>query len=205
MSLAYEIYRKTLHFLMVLLPMAFFYYGKWRFLLIVAPITVIILFVDFLRQKDPKVNNLFVKIFGIFLREHERDGQKLCGATWLFLGVCINFLIFKPAIATTGFLILVIADGLAPLVGKSIQSEKFFEKTILGSTTFFVSAMAVLIGCGIHFDMKFWFYIFGIFAVFCVTIIEARPSFLNVDDNFSIPIVFGVVMTFFDLMWNYSY
>jgi dolichol kinase len=76
---------------------------------------------------------------------------------------------------------------------------------LAGSSAFFVSALVILIICGISFDVGAWYYLFGIFAIFCVTILEARPSFVGIDDNFLIPIVFAVEMSFFDIVWNMSY
>lgn len=205
MNLTHESYRKSLHLLLILIPMAFLHFGKWQTLLVLAPISIFVISLDFLRRKSPKIKNLFGKIFGAILREHELSGEKLSGASFVFLAACINFFVFKIEIATAGFLILVISDAFAALVGKAVPSQPFFEKSIAGSAAFFFSAVAILIGCGIFFDSKAWFYLFGFVAVFAVTIIEARPSFIGIDDNFTIPLMFSAIVTFFDLVWNYSY
>jgi len=205
MTLVIESYRKFLHFLLIIIPIIFILLGRKTTIMILAPIAVIVVGLDYMRRNNPAIHNIFVKIFGYVLRPHELEGNKLCGASWVALGAVINFALFPKEIAVTGFLILVISDALASLVGKAVPSDKFYEKSISGSAAFFVSALAILIGCGIFYHAPFSFYLFGIFMVFCVTIIEARPSFTGIDDNFTIPIVFGVVMTFFDLLWNYSY
>lgn len=205
MSLVSEINRKSLHLLLVLIPLIFIKVGKWKTLAALAPITIVIVSLDYLRRKNPWIKNMFNRAFSQILREHELDGNKLCGASWVFLGACINFFLFKTEIAVTGFLIMVISDALSALVGKSFSSRPFFEKSLAGAGAFFLSALLILICCGMYFHLRFWFYFFGVFAVFCVTIIESRPSLFGIDDNFSIPISFSVVMTIFDLMWNYNY
>lgn len=205
MNLVNEISRKALHLLLILIPMSYNYLGKWQFLTILAPITIVILALDYARCKNAKAKIIFTKIFSTILREHELQGDKLCGASWVFLGACINFAIFKPEIAITGFTILVISDALAALVGKSVTSQPFFEKSFAGSLSFFVSAIIILFVCGNIYDAKFWFYFFGFFAVFCVTMIEARPSLFKLDDNIAIPLFFSGIMTFFDIIWNYTY
>jgi dolichol kinase len=205
MNLKIESYRKFLHFLLIIIPLIFLTLGRPTTILILAPITLFIVSLDYLRRRNVEINIFFNKIFGVILREHEKQGDKLCGASFVFLAATINFFIFKPEIAVTGFLILVISDALAAIVGKAYPSRPFFEKSAIGSLVFFVSALIILISCGIFFDTKFSFYFFGLFAVFCVTIIEARPTFIGIDDNFTIPIVFAVEMSFFDLLWNYSY
>jgi dolichol kinase len=158
-----------------------------------------------LRRKNPKIKTLFAKIFGTILRPHELTGDKLCGASWVGLAACLTFLLFKKEIAVTGFVIMVISDAAASLVGRNYPSKPFFEKSVLGAAAFATTGFVILISCGIIFDCKAWFYIFGLFALFCVTMFESRPSFLGIDDNFTIPVGFSVIMTFFDLVWNYSY
>ncbi len=171
--------------------------------MIFAPLATLTISIDYLRGKNAKVKEIFAKIFGTILKDHEISGEKLCGASWASLATCINFLVFTQPIAITAFIILAISDASASLIGKSVVSQPFFEKSRAGSATFFISALIILFACGLFFKVKFLFYVFGIFAVFCVTMFEARPSFLKVDDNFLIPIGFSVIMTFFDLVWNY--
>ena len=205
MNLKTEIYRKWGHLLLAIIPATYYFLGKWNFLVIFAPITLIIVSFDYLRRKKPKINSIFNKIFGSILREHELSGEKLCGVSFVGLATCINFSLFKAEIAITGFLVLIFCDAAAALIGKAIPSKPFFEKSSAGSLSFFVLGLIILVSCGLGFQVKAWFYIFGIFAIFCVTMFEARPSLLEIDDNFSIPIGFSVIMTFFDLAWNYSY
>jgi dolichol kinase len=205
MTLTHEFYRKVLHLLLILIPLAYHHFGKWPTLMVLSPIATIVVSLDYFRRSNPKIKMIFAKIFAPILREHELDGDKLCGASFVALAACINFLLFKEEIAITSFLILIISDTLAALIGKSFPSQPFFEKSFIGSAAFFISGFIILLSCGAFFDSKAWFYLFGFFALFCVTIIEARPSFLKLDDNFTIPIVFSVIMTFFDILWNYSY
>lgn len=205
MSLKIESYRKFLHFLLVLIPVFYLLLGKWPSTYILVPMAIFIVSLDYMRRQSPQINVFFNKIFGFILRDHERAGDKLCGASYVFIGAAINFFLFKPEIAVCGFLILAISDALAALIGKAYPSRPFFEKSMVGSLAFFVSALVILVVCGISFNVGVWYYLFGLFAVFCVTILEARPSFTGIDDNFLIPIVFAVEMSFFDIIWNYSY
>lgn len=205
MSLKEELRRKFLHLMLLFVPLLYLEIGKWKSLIIFAILTAFILSLDLYRQKSQKVNNFFVKIFGAVLRQHELDGAKLCGASFVGIAACINFLIFKKEIAVTSFIILVISDAAAAIVGKSFPSRPFFEKTISGASAFFATGFAVLVICGYLFHCHFLFYLFGIFALTCVTIIESRPSLLKLDDNLTIPLAFSFIMTLFDLMWNYQY
>jgi len=205
MNLVEELKRKLFHIFLIIFPISYCILGKWQSLMIFAPLALVVVGIDFFRQHSPKINQIILLIFGSIMREHEKNSKKLCGLSYVLLAVCINFLLFKKEIVVASFFILAVSDTLAALVGKSIKSEPFFEKSKAGSAAFFISALLVLISCGIYFNTETWFYVFGTFAVFCATMFEARPSLLGVDDNLAIPVGFAVVITFFDLAWNYNY
>lgn len=204
MELKKELYRKSLHLLLILIPLIYHELGKSKSLMIFLPVSVLVITFDYLRRKNPQIRVIFGKIFGPVLRNHEISGNEFCGASWVAMAVCVNFFLFKAEIAVTAFVMLVICDTVAALIGKRFVSQPFFEKSLFGSLAFFVSGVVVLFSCGMVFDSRKLFYFFGLIALFCTTIIEARPSLISVDDNFTIPISFAAIMTFFDLMWNFS-
>lgn len=205
MNLQIESYRKFLHFLLVIIPIAFLTLGKGVVIPALFAICLAIVPLDYMRRKSLAIKELFNRAFGVVLREHEKTGERLSGASTVFLSALLTFSFFRAEIAVTGFLILVFSDGLAALVGKAYPSQPFYEKSASGSLAFFVSAIVVLLVCGISFGSNFSFYFFGLFGIMCVTIIEARPSFIKIDDNFTIPLVFAIEVSFFDIIWNYQY
>lgn len=205
MNLRNELYRKILHLFLILIPIGYCLLGKWLFLIIVTPICATVVGLDYYRGRNAKIKEIFAKIFTPVLREHEMAGNKLCGASWVAIATCITFFVFTKEVAVTAFGILVISDAAAALVGKAYPSKPFFEKSFNGALAFFFTGLVVLIGCGLIFESRAWFYIFGLLALFSTTIIESRPSFLKIDDNFTIPIVFSCIMGFFDVIWNFSY
>jgi dolichol kinase len=202
-SVKHEIYRKAFHFLQLIVPIAYCFLGRWISIAILGALTLTIVPLDYMRRKSPLVQGIFIKIFSLILRPHEKTGEKLCGASWALLGAFITFFFFKKEIAVTAFAILAISDAVAAIIGRSFPSRPFFEKSLYGAAAFFLSGLAILIFCGIIFHTKFGFYLFGLFALFCVTIIESRPSLMGLDDNFAIPVSFSIIMTFFDLVWSY--
>jgi dolichol kinase len=204
-SLKSELCRKGLHLLLILVPIAYCQVGKWPSVAIFAAIATIFVTLDYTRRSNPKVKEIFAKIFGFVLRLHELNGEKLCGASWVALAAFINFAVFSPEIAVTAFSILAISDAVAAIIGRNFPSQPFFEKSLNGSAAFFISGFIVLITCGLIFHSRIWFYLFGVFALAAVAIMESRPSLLKIDDNFLIPIAFSIIMTTFDIMWNYSY
>ncbi len=204
-SFGREIFRKMFHILMLLFPAAYYFFGKTPSLMVVSVSAIILLTVDYYRRKNQQLNFYFGKFFHFILRPKELSAEKLCGATWFLIACSIIFLICKEEIVITSLAILAICDAFAAIFGRSFGLEPFFEKTLIGSIAFYASGILVLFACGGMFDARLWFYLFGFFALFAATIIEARPSLLDIDDNFTIPIIFASIMTIFDWIWNYNY
>ncbi len=203
MTLINELYRKSFHIILIIIPILYCYLGKKISLTILLPITLIIVGLDYSRRKNTKIQQLFVKIFSKILRPHEIDGQKLCGASFVFLSASLTFGLLPKVIATTGFVILAISDSLASLIGKSIKSQPFYDKTFAGSMAFFISAFAIVIFNGIIFKTSFLFYFFGFFCALITSLVEARSSLFEIDDNFLIPVFFGFSMGVFNYIWNF--
>jgi dolichol kinase len=136
------------------------------------------------------------------MREKEINQKKMSGMSWVFGGASLNFLIFDKVIAVTGFCILIFADAMAAIIGKSIKSAPFYEKSRAGSLAFFITAIFVILISGLYFDCRLPFYLFAIFIAMFITFTEAYPSFFIVDDNLLIPMTFGISMTLLDFMWH---
>lgn len=202
-SFTQELYRKSFHLLLLIIPIIYCFIGKFYSVIILFSIAAILLPLDYSRKNNEKVKNIFNKIFSKILRPHEIQGDKLCGASFVAIAACITFLVFDKKVAVTAFAILAISDTMAAIVGRSVASEPFFEKSRAGAMAFFISGLVVVISCGIIFDAKFFFYFFAIIALVATTIIESRPSFLELDDNLTIPLSFSIIVTFFDLMWHF--
>jgi len=202
----HEVIRKLFHILTIAwLPILYIFLAKKTMLLIIFPIATIIIATDFYRHKIDIIGKVFHSFFSHILREEEFEENSWTGATFVALSAVITFSIFPKNIAICAFLILAVSDCLAALVGKKMTSKEFFEKSVAGSIAFGVSALTILIICGIFAGEGFAYYLFGTFAVFATTIIEARPSFLDLDDNLTIPLSFSTIMMFFALIWGLSY
>lgn len=199
-----EILRKIFHLFIIIFPISFYLLGRKNFLFIILPVTTIFVCLDYFRRENILIQNFFTRFFGQILRSHELDGQNLCGVSWMLLAASIVFSVCKVEIAITAFVILTISDAAASLIGRSFISQPFFEKSFAGSASFYFSGIIILFFCGAIFSAGLWFYLFGFFTLFATTVIEARPSLFNIDDNFMIPVSFAFLMTIFDLMWHFT-
>jgi len=201
-----EVKRKLFHIITILfLPIIYIFLSKQRMLMIVLPLSILIIATDFYRHKFSQIATVFNKVFGHVLRESELTQNSWTGASFMAIAAIIVFSICPKSIAICAFSILAVSDCLAALVGGKMTSKEFFEKSVAGSMAFGISALVILIICGLFTHQHLSYYFFGAFAVFATTIIEARPSFFSVDDNLTIPLVFATVMMFFGVVWNLQY
>jgi dolichol kinase len=202
MTFQKEIYRKIFHLFLLIIPICYLKFGRTLFLTIFSLIALSVILIDYLRCNNDFVKKYALLVFKVVMRDSEIINNKMSGMSWVFASALLNFMIFSPPIAVTGFCILIFADAMAAVVGKSIKSRPFYQKSLAGSSAFFLSAILVILVCGIYFEFRLIFYFFAIFVASLLTYLEAYPSLLNIDDNFLIPIVFGVLMTLFDFMWH---
>jgi dolichol kinase len=202
----HEVRRKLFHICTIaILPIIYIFLQKKQMIAIVLPISSLIIAIDFYRHKSSVINKIFQLCFSSVMRKKDFLEASWTGASSVAISAAITFVIFPKIIAICAFSILAVSDCLAALVGKKIISKEFFEKSVAGSTAFGVSALIILIICGLFTQQSLSYYFFGTFAVFVTTIIEARPSFFNLDDNFVIPLTFSVVMMFFGIVWGVNY
>jgi dolichol kinase len=182
-----EIFRKIIHLSVLILPFSYLtFFEKKEMIFISAFLLVGFLTADLLRLNFSLAQVRFQRVFSPLLRNAEKK-NKITGATWLFAGIFVTFLLFPKEIAVVSVYILIISDSAAAIVGKGVGKIKIAEKTLEGSLAFFFSTVVILIR----------FYSFSI-AILCVAIIvtltELMP--LKINDNFLIPLLSGSLIFF---------
>jgi dolichol kinase len=190
---------------MIFIPISYSYLGKKTFLSIFIPLAFLIVITDYLRRNFTKLNDIFIKMFAKIMRQKELLATNLTGLSYTFIAVVVIFLVAKSQIAIMAFLILAISDSLAAIIGKSIKSRKFYQKTVAGSLAFFLSALAIVTGCAFYFGHanNLTYYICTFIAIVFTTAVEARPEIFEIDDNFLIPFSFAFITSFLDYMWQF--
>lgn len=149
-----------------------------------------IVIVDFLRLHVNGIKEAFILFFGSFLRR--REIRRLSGASYLLLGCLITTLLYRKPIVVAACTFIVVGDTFAAIFGQNIKSRRIFlNKTILGSLGFLGAALLsayvqyLLIG-----TLPLGHLLIGALAA---SVFEALP--LPLDDNFSVPIITGFVMS----------
>jgi glycerol-3-phosphate acyltransferase PlsY len=145
---------------------------------------------EIVRFASPRVNLWLVSHLGSFLKRGER-GFQLTGTTYLLLASLVVFLCFERDIAVVGLLFLAIGDLVAAIIGRRWGRFRVFNKSIEGglaclASCFIIGVVASMLSPVISIAMA------AIGAVIAA-IIELLPTRIN--DNLTIPIVSGGVMT----------
>lgn len=190
-ALSFELKRKLFHLYSLIFPLIYLFVTKLSmciFILLVASIT---LYLDISRHYNPKIKDLIKRILGKFLRKEEESGEfVLSGSSYMALGFLISCLFFSKGLAITSWMILIISDCLAAIVGVTVGTPLANGKSIAGSVAFMLSALLVSIICYflIGYDTTF-----GIIFLSCLlaTLVEFFSGVIKVNDNLSIPLTFG--------------
>jgi len=157
--------------------------------------------IDFVRKRSLFVNKLFLKLFSDMIRKEEIE-TKPFASIYFMLGCCLCFVFFKVDIACLAVLFLSFGDPLASLAG-----IKYGQKKIYGDKSYLGNAVCALT-CGlitILYPQLYYIEDINIttidyaskFMIGCFTgsLAELLPSKFFFDDNASIPLYSGSILT----------
>ena len=132
----------------------------------------------------------FKLIFSPVVRESE--DHTITGATMVFIAGFLTVLIFEKPVAIFAMLILSLADATAALIGRKWGNHSLFEKTVEGTMTFLLVALALA------FLLPDLPRAGAVTAAGIATIAEVLPS--PIDDNLIVPLSAATTISFFYLI-----
>ena len=181
-----EIVRKIIHIgIGPLIPIAQFLKIDQNSALIFTGIVSLMVFINYTYKLFPTIEDVERKSYGT-----------------LFYCLSLFILIYlfwdkDPYALITGFLIMAFGDGLAGLIGKSINSQSWIifkqKKSLLGTVTMFLTSLIVVFTLGFSQQKNFNLNYFTI--AFFATGLE-QFSVLGID-NFIVPISSAICFNFF--------
>ncbi|UCG60611.1 MAG: phosphatidate cytidylyltransferase [Candidatus Zixiibacteriota bacterium] len=185
-----EIFRKGTHMFALVIPGGYYFLKLSRadMLMIMIPIATAMLIIDISRLRQWRFWTSFArKIGGSLIRHHEQAGD-FTGASYILISVCLTVALFTKPIAIAALSFIIVGDTFAAIIGRKFGRHRFYRnKTIEGSLA---CLGGTLITAMLLPDIGLMLAVVG--AVIAV-IVEAFP--LGVDDNISVPLVTGLVMT----------
>ena len=134
-------------------------------------------------------NRLFMLVFAPILKQSEVS--EISGATWFLVAAFFTFYFYGPAVALPALLFVAVGDPAAALVGARTPGPRFWGKSPGGGVAFVAAALATwAVLCALGFGE--WSLPIIIAAV-VAALVELAP--LPVDDNLTVPLIAGAVMT----------
>jgi dolichol kinase len=144
------------------------------------------------RFKSDRFAKIFHVIFGFALRKHE--SKRITGATYVLVSFALCILLFPPLIAFWAMAFLSIGDTFAAIIGISFGKIKFprSSRTLEGSlacliTTFAFAKLTIPASADRNYLL--------IIILGSITATIAEVLNIRFDDNITIPIFSGIVMT----------
>jgi len=196
-TMSKEVQRKLIHLCSLSIPLLAIRFDRWEMLSVIAPLAALSLVVELLRRRSAALERLLQRMFGSMLRPHETSASSRTfnGATWVLVSATLCLLVFPKVVMVTGFTVLIISDTLAALVGRAFGRHRFLRKSLEGTMTFALSAMAISVVMWAVFSQSPLFIVIGVVASLVAALVEAMSGGgKSLDDNLTIPFSFGLVL-----------
>jgi dolichol kinase len=198
----FEKKRKLFHLSALILPLFYLFTSKLTVTLLLFIVTICTLYIDISRHYNLTVKEFATKFFMQIMRPTEiRDTSRLSGASFMMLGFLFSALLFPKNLVICSWLILIISDCLAALVGMRMGKALNNGKSIEGSVAFLSSAIfiSMIVYSYLGFNTSFTIIIFSSIAT---TAAEFYSEDLGVNDNLLIPISYCFATVIFSFIAN---
>ena len=180
-----EFKRKIVHFSSSIIGLSILYFDREIIFPTLIIISIIFPFLDYLRINNKSVSNFYNIYFTSITRSFE--STKLTGATFVFLGAILTYVIFSQRVAGIALLVMSLSDAMAAIIGVGFGRTKLLSKSLEGSFAFFATTIIILY----FFKIP---VIISLTVSFLVTLIELI-EILKINDNVSIPISAALLLT----------
>ncbi|MBZ3936418.1 diacylglycerol/polyprenol kinase family protein [Methanimicrococcus blatticola] len=190
-----EIARKFLHMCSFLIVIFIYFVDKTTACIVIG-VLLLLLFIGntiILSTRFKIINDFKVKYFSFLLRDDEKYGY--ISSNWFLLGCFLSVLLFPQFVAMLAITILIFGDAFAALVGMKFGKHKFKNgKSLEGTLGFIVVSYLFLAAFAILLKLDSVFLLSAAIAIPIVAVVEIYSKQIKIDDNLTIPIVFGFLM-----------
>ena len=186
-----ELVRKGTHMFALVIPGSYYFLGlsKAEALYFMVPITVLMFLIDISRLRGGRLWKAFARKFVvIMIREHETAGD-FTGAAYILLSSCFTIAFYDKPVAIAALAFIIVGDTLAALIGRKFGRHKFGTKSVEGSLGCLLGTVLVALAAP---DLALSV---GLLGAVTATVVEALSG--SIDDNVTVPVISGLVMTIF--------
>ena len=199
-----EVLRKMVHLSSLWMPFSLFYLPRLFNVIMFGTFAVLNVLIEIAVFRGvPYVTPLYQKLFGRMARESKPGEFRFSGAPPMYASACLTALCFEHRVAACAFTILILSDTSAALIGRKWGCHRFSNgKSLEGSLAFLLSGW-IIAACycaagGLPgTTLAIWL---GAVVVSCVA--EFFNEQIHLDDNFTIPLLFGAVAQFLPRLFS---
>ncbi len=175
------------------IPLIAIFAGSSAMVFALAALSGLVIVLEALRVHLPKLNRSLVNLFRPLLKESE--DRRVTGATYITLSSLVCFLVFDLEVAVAALFFLALGDPAAALVESWMRGRvlgwRVFGKSPIGTLAFFgVGAGVAGVLSAVGAIEYHWGFLVGVAVA---GLVELVPSVI--DDNLTIPLISGAVMT----------
>lgn len=190
-----ELYRKLIHLSSLWIPALIYFAKPIISISVFAAIFIGDMILEYGNYKKWRwARRTFGLLFYRALRNKElkRCQMQPSGGAYVMLAAIACTLLFPPNIAVVAMTIMLISDTCAALFGKAYGMRYLYKnKSLEGTAAFFISALVIMMLCNFILPVTYA----SILAAFAATMAEVFEDKLDIDDNFSIPLSVGIILT----------
>lgn len=190
-----ELYRKLIHLSSLWIPALIYFVKPEISISVFATIFIGDVILEYGNYKKWRwARRTFGLLFYRALRNKElkRSRLQLSGGAYVMLSAIACTLLFPANIAVVAMTVMLISDTCAALFGKAYGTRRLYKnKSLEGTVAFFISALAIMMIYNFILPVTY----VSIIAAFVATLAEMFEDKIDVDDNFSIPLSIGFILT----------
>ena len=178
LSFKNEFKRKIVHYASAIIGLSIIYLDRELILPFLIVSAIIFPLLDYMRINNKFVSNFYNSYFHSITRSFE--SKKLTGASFVFWGALITYILFEPKVAGIALIVMSLADANAAIIGVGYGNTKLLNKSLEGSFAFYVTTFTIL-------------YIFKIPLIISlfISVIATFTELIEIpkiNDNISIPL-----------------
>ncbi len=190
-----ELKRKLIHLSSLWIPLVMWHFPGWALVIIFVLLALLTLTLErAYARRDPVIAPLYERFFGAMLRQKPRPDQWLVsGGFYVLASAAITMALFPRGTACAAFLVLLLSDTAAALIGRKFGKTKLVNgKSVEGVAAFLITGwLAVWIFGLTAGGFSAGALLAGTLGVAVGAWVELHEKQLRVDDNFSIPLAVG--------------
>jgi len=178
----------------VIFVVLYFYWPQRTLLVFVGSIALLFILIDVIRFALRQANELLTVRIKNFLKKAE--SRRFSSMTMFLVAAFIVILVFKQDIAVAALTYLIFGDIFSKIYGLGFGKHKLFDKTVEGTLAYLGGALicAYILYTSLHIPP-----LMLVIGAIAATVAEFMP--IGLDDNFTVGIVSGAVMTVVRTFW----